>query len=461
MMSSKKPPAIFKPKSVSFRPTSDGRDAFIKNHISKLRESATSRRESRLPRDSSYIEKESMRSQTFTSATTKKPALLRDVDEEVWYELTDGNGGLFFERMDFCYNAYLILKKKQDNLNIESIFAEPKGYDDMSDKDSDKFVEMRMKNPVYEESGIFRTGQLLDKNKTTEKYEARLTKYKKIYHSVMVEFYKGSENEIYNRLRNELILKNKSPHFLFNYCNSLLGSIKAWYGQDNLDFDFVSVSEKPHGKLYDYLTTNEDAELPFFYWNIFFQALIALAQFHRSTGSSIRELTYDNLYYIYSAEFEGLPDEDNPYEDGADISDMLYYEYLFDNEDSPAFNFFTPALNINVILHGFGKSIPGASLKDVLKDYDKLFNLFLRKEDGGKMPDEANKNNKHFSKTILNYKTKIIKAMLEQDVTPSKAAANMVFMLGEKIGLKKIKGVKFYEINQDEPVAINDDPFVI
>ena len=110
-------PAIRKPKSVSFKPTfkpiSEGRDAFIKNHISKLRESSMSRNSSRLPRDSSYIEKESMRSQTFTSATTKKPALLRDVDEEVWYEVTDGNGGLFFERMDFCYNAYLILKKSK------------------------------------------------------------------------------------------------------------------------------------------------------------------------------------------------------------------------------------------------------------------------------------------------------------------------------------------------------------
>ena len=458
-MSSRKPaipkpvslPAIRKPKSVSFQPTfkpiSEGRDAFIKNHISKLRESSMSRNSSRLPRDSSYTEKESMRSETFIAATTKKPALLRDVDEEVWYEVTDGSG---------------ILKKKQDKLKIESIFAEPKGYDDMSMEDADKFVEMRMKKPVYEESGIFRTDQLLDKNKMAEKYEARLTKYKKIYHSIMVEFFKGFEGEIYNIIRDRLILKNKSPHFLFSYCSSILGPIDTWYGDDNLDYNYVLVSEKPHGKLYDYLTGDSDAEIPFFYWNVFFQALIALAQFHRSTGHSIRELTYDNLLYTYSEEFEGLPfDLDNPYQHGDDISEMLYYEYLFDNEDGPAYNFFTPALNINVILHGFGRSVPAASLKEVLKDYDKLFNLFIRKEHGGKMPDEVNDNNKQFSKTILSYKTKIMKAMLEQDVSPRRAAANMVFMLGEKIGLKKIKGVNFYEINQDEPVAINDDPFVI
>ena len=133
-MSSKKPPAIFKPKSVSFRPTSDGRDAFIKNHISKLRESATSRRELRLPRDSSYIEKESMRSQTFTSATTKKPALLRDVDEEVWYELTDGNGGLFFERMEkvpnfdnfnfFSFFKFSVIVRKKSSIRFSEIFFE-------------------------------------------------------------------------------------------------------------------------------------------------------------------------------------------------------------------------------------------------------------------------------------------------------------------------------------------------
>lgn len=448
-------------KSVSFKPTSDSRDVFIKNHINKLRESASRNNTSRLPRATSYTEKESMRSRTFIAATTKKPLLLREIDEEEWYEVTDGNGGLFIERMLFSYNTYLVLKNKQDNLKVESILAEPKGYYDMSVKDSDKFIEMRMKNPIYDVSGVVRTDQLLDKNKMTEKYEARLTKYKKIHHSVMVEFFKGFENQIYDKLRDRLILQNKSPHFLFNYCSSNVGRMDTWYGEDNLDFNYALICEKPHGKLYDYLTTNEDAEIPFFYWNVFFQALIALAQFHRNTNSSMGQLTYDNLYYIYSAEFDGLPTDENPYDNKANISDMLYYEYLFDNDDGPAYNFFTPALNIHVILHGFGRSRPAASLKEVLKDYEKLFDLFIRKEDGGKMPDDANKTNKQFSKTLLNYKTKIIKTMLEQDVTTSRAAANMVFQWGEKIGLKNMKGVKFYEINQDEPVAINENPFVI
>jgi len=222
------------------------------------------------------------------------------------------------------------------------------------------------------------------------------------------------------------------------------------------------ICEKPDGKLYQYLTENEDAEIPFFYWNIFFQALIALAQFHRSTGSSMGKITYDNLYYNYSQEYDGLPNEDEPYDnENARIDDMLYYEYMFDNGEKPSYNFFVPAININVILHGFGNSKPLASLKDVLKDYEQLFNLFIRKKEGGNLPDDEVKKIKSFSRTLLNYKEKIFKSMLEQNISPFGASANMVFQWGEKIGLKDIKGVKFYEIDQEEPIVINNEPFVI
>ena len=51
------------------------------------------------------------RSESFISVL-KKPILLKEVDEEQWLELTMGNGGTFQERMDFCYNMYLALKKK-------------------------------------------------------------------------------------------------------------------------------------------------------------------------------------------------------------------------------------------------------------------------------------------------------------------------------------------------------------
>lgn len=446
-------------KSVSFKPTSEARDSMIKRHIINLRESAMSRRSSRLPRTASYFEKESMRSQTFISET-KKPKLLKEVDEDTWYEVTDGNGGLFQERMDFCYNAYLVLKSKQDKLQVESIFDEPKGYDKMSETEADKFINMRIKNPVYDISELVKTTNPLFKSKSTEQYEAKLTKYKKIHHSVMVEFSKGYEYNIYNILRDEIILKNKSPHFLFNFCSSGLRPIQTWYGEENLDYDFVMICEKPHGKLYDYLTENEDAEIPFFYWNVFFQALIALAQFHRSTGASMGKITYDNLYYNYSQDYDGLPTDEKPFDNEAPIRDMLYYEYMFDNGDNPSYNFFVPAININVILHGFGNTKPLGSLNDILKDYDQLFNLFMRKKEGGKLPDELKRIN-HFSKTLLYFKEKIFKSFLEKNVTPSSAAANMVHQWGEKVGLKDIKGVKFYEIDQEEPIPINDDPFVI
>ena len=54
----------------------------------------------------------SQRSERFIS-TLKKPILLKEVDEEQWLELTMGNGGTFQERMDFCNNMYLALKKNK------------------------------------------------------------------------------------------------------------------------------------------------------------------------------------------------------------------------------------------------------------------------------------------------------------------------------------------------------------
>ena len=421
-------------------------------------------RTSMMSRDTimSNFQRESMRNTNFIS-TAKKPMLLRDVDEEVWYELTNGNGGLFQERMDFCNNAYLALKSKKDKFKMESVFDEPDGYDEMNEKEADKFVKMRINNPIYEIDGAVKTSGLLYKTKTSEQHEARLNKYKKIFHSVMLQFTNKSDFNIYDKIRDKIIKENKSCHFLFNMASSSITEYDTWYGEKTPDYLTAMIFEKPHGRLYDYLTKNSDAEMQFFYYNVFFQALIALAQFHRLTGASLRGVTYDNLYYIYSQEHDGLPTEDEPYINSErSPDDMIYYEYYFNNDGAPSYNFCIPALNLVVILHNLEGAVPTASVKDVLKDYDSLIDLFIRKEHGGKMPDELNTKNKGASKTLQSFKSKIIEAFLKQEkeITPSTIAANMVFQFGQKLGLKEIPGVKFYEISP-EVTKINEDPFMI
>lgn len=409
------------------------------------------------------------RSERFIS-TLKKPLLLKEVDEEQWYELTQGNGGTFKERMDFCNNMYIALKKKEDNLAVESILDEPKGYDDMSDVDSDKFITMRMKNPVYDLSGVVKTNGQINFNKNSEQHTAIVTKYKKYDHEVMVEFVDGTESDIYQKIRFRMILTNASPHFLFNICGSPIGEVETWYGQTEVMGSSILVFEKPANTLYNYLSTNADAENMFFYYNVFFQALIALAQFHRSTGYSIGNLSYDNFYYMYNQEFNGLPDDEK-----FDKEDdrLLYYQYLIDNlgdKELKGKSFFVPALNITIILHGLDKVKPMGSKKDMLKDYDKLFDLFIRKEHGGKMPDEINEKNKRASSQLRAFKTAAFKNLLEKDYDGYQLAGEMVRVFGlavsEKVE-KSRKDVRFY-LPDDEslsleslPPIINEDFFLI
>ena len=474
-MSSRKP-AI--PKSVSFRtkpkaPESEkgGRDSFLRIYRFKLfsKESFanTSRKTARTSAASntSFIPRQ--RSERFTS-TLKKPLLLKEVDEEQWLELTMGSGGTYQERMDFCNNMYLALKKKQDNLVVESILDEPKGFYDMSDADSDKFVMMRTKNPVYDLSGVVKTDGVISFTKKNEQHSAIVTKYKKYDHEVMVEFSSGSESNIYEKIRDRMIMENTSPHFLFNICSSVIGDIETWYGVNESEMRSVTVFEKPSGTLYDYLSTDEDATDMFFYYNVFFQALIALAQFHRRTGHSIGNLSYDNFLYMYNQEFNGLPFPGEKFD--KDDDQLFYYQYLIENledKEIPGKSFFVPSLNLTIILHGLDKAKPGATKKDFLKDYEKLFDLFIRQEQGGKMPDDINDKNKRASSQLGAFRKAVFKGVLEKDYDGYEAAGEIVRLFGlavsEKVE-KNMKHVRFYlpdDMSQSDPPIINDDFFLI
>lgn len=412
------------------------------------------------------------RSESFISVL-KKPILLKEVDEEQWLELTMGNGGTFQERMDFCYNMYLALKKKQDNLVVENILDEPKGfYDaDYDDDESDKFIMMRTKNPVYDLSDVVKTDGVISFTKKNEQHRAIVTKYKKYDHEVMVEFSTERESNIYEKIRDRMIMQNTSPHFLFNICSSTIGEIDTWYGETEVEYSRVTVFEKPTGTLYEYLSTDDDATNMFFYYNVFFQALIALAQFHRRTGYSIGNLSYDNFLYMYNQEFNGLPDYDEKF----DIDDdrLLYYQYLIENlEDKkegllPGKSFFAPSLNLTIILHGLDKAKPGGTKKDILKDYEKLFDLFIRQEHGGKMPDDINDKNKRASSQLAAFRKGVFKAVLEKDYDGYEAAGEIVRLFGLAVSErveKSFKHIRFYlpdEASSSIPPIINNDFFLI
>lgn len=410
------------------------------------------------------------RSERFIS-TLKKSIFLKEVDEEQWLELTMGSGGTFQERMDFCNNMYLALKKKQNKLVVENILDEPDGFYDMTDEDSDKFVEMRMKNPVYDLGEVVKTDGELNYAKKNEQHIAIVTKYKKYDHEVMVEFSRVSEIDIYERIRDTMIMKNTTPHFLLNMCSSPIDEIETWYGENESEMKSVAVFEKPSGTLYNYLSTDPDAEDMFFYYNVFFQALIALAQFHRRTGYTVGNLSYDNFYYMYNQEFNGLPDIGEKFD--KDDDRLLYYQYLIENLEDKKIkgkSFFAPSLNITIILHGLDNAKPDATKKDFLKDYEKLFDLFIRQDQGGKMPDEINEKNKKASSQLGAFRKAVFKGVLERDYDRYEAAGEIVRLFGlavsEKVE-KNMKHVRFY-LPDDEslsleslPPIVNEDFFLI
>lgn len=445
--------------SYRFSRTSKRRTDKIQQTIESIKQSAKTR--TMIPPDQpmSMLDVFSKRS---VISTLNKPVLLKEVDEDAWYELYDGNGGSYQERIDFSYNAYLLLSKKMERgVEVENILDAPSNYDEYDTEKADKFINMRMKNPVYKIGELIKTNGEIYKSKKSEKHQGIINKYKKYHHSIMVDFIKDDPFKIYQRVNMKIMIDKLSPHFLFNMGKTEIDEIPTWYGESEVKYKELNIFEKPSGKLYNYIIESGDGDIPFFLWNIFFQSLIALAQLHRIANVYIGNLTFNNFYYMYSSVFDGLPNDARSY-NSADADELLYYEYIFLDDGKEASTFYTPALNINVILHNLQDGRIITSLDNVIQDYDTLFNLFIKKEDGGMFPDDVLNNNNKFSKILKKYKDSIIKKITDEKISPLMVGRVMIHYFAKRYGYNKIKGVDFSAQGDDiNQYIINDEPFVI
>jgi hypothetical protein len=336
---------------------------------------------------------------------------IEEIDTEVWYELYDGNGGRFDERFEFVKNSKRVLKGLRNGAKIKSVFDDTK-YSELDTKKQDEYIATMMKNPVFEIGNYAKTTQVLTKTNNGNIYEARLKRYEDIDHSIAIELANDDPEtmikmELQNILTDELFLKKKSPHFLAMMGNANAGAFETWRDDmaDELpeEMGTAMVFEKFHGTLLEYMEKDEDFEDSFFYFNTLMQSLIALAQFHKTTGMVLNGVGYKNYAYIYSSQFEGLDDNN--------VEEYLWNEYDNYNE-----KIFVPATNMVIILYNFDSAQTRADgkkgLEQLIKDYESLFNLFIRVKDGGMLDDNAVKNNKKSSKFLSQFIVKAKEALI-------------------------------------------------
>ncbi len=319
---------------------------------------------------------------------------LKQVDEDledIWYETYDGNGTKFGDRFEFVENAITALKgmtkysKILETVDIDKAakMSPSKGDKYMADKsnftyDIGRYASTKgIMNPYTPR----KSGQDTQTSRKSVVHQAQLNAYESIYHTVLMELAPNDDTttikmELQKLLTEELFLKKRSPHFLASMGYTKIREYKSVMADISQsvpnDVGMAMVYERYTDNLEWYMDEDDDFKVDFFYYNVFFQAIIALAQFHKRTGMHLNGLTYDNLFFLYSQDFNALEEDD--------IEQYYWNEY--ETKDG---SFYTPALNLVVILHNFEKAQTididdGAkALKQYLDDYESIVKLFINK----------------------------------------------------------------------------------
>lgn len=374
---------------------------------------------------------------------------LKQVDEDVWYELYDGNGASFNDRFDFVTNGIKTLKGMTKYSKILETIDDKK-VKNMSMEKADKYLGDKS-NYNYDIGNYTSTKQVLDKTKKGYIHEAQLDFYASIPHSVAMELTTNDDTnmlkiEIQKILTEELFLKKRSPHFLASMGNTNIRQFNTIFEDTSVsvpkNVGMAMVYEKYSGKLEEYMDKDEDFKDSFFYYNVFMQALIALAQFHKTTGMHLNGVTYDNFYYLYASQFEGLGDND-------------VEKYVWNEYESNDKTFYTPALNIVVILHNYEnfQSISDGEkgLDEYLNDYETLVNLFIKKK--------PNKFLKLFmDKVRVTLKNGLSEGRIKKNTnTPN----YIVETFGKFSGRKRVDNAVFYSTENYGSDVLNDINYLI
>lgn len=374
---------------------------------------------------------------------------LKQVDEDVWYELYDGNGATFEDRFDFVTNGIKTLKGMTKYSKIlETIDLEKAS--EMSMTKGDKYLADKS-NYIYDIGNYTSTKGVLNKTSKGYIHKAQLDAYASIFHSVAMELTTNDDTsmikmELQKMLTEELFLKKRSPHFLGLMGSTKIRQFKTIFADTSAsvpeNVGMAMVYEKYESKLEEYMDNDGDFEISFFYYNVFMQALIALAQFHKTTGMHLNGVTYDNFYYLYSQGFEGL--------DESDVEEYVWNEYQSGDK-----TFYTPVLNIVVILHNYENfqsiSEGEKGLNEYLADYEALVNLFTNK-----------RPNKFLKQFMDKVKLTLRKGVSEGKIKKIDNIPNyMVETFGKFSGRKQVDNVVFYSTENYGSDVLNDINYLI
>jgi len=156
------------------------------------------------------------------------------------------------------------------------------------------------------------------------------------------------EINIMKLLRDEVLLKKRSKHFIFMYKHAICNKIPF----DN-KHRIVCVNELAHGDLKTLMTDDEilkDDELMI---NILFQTLISIGTFHNIAGYVHKDCHYGN--FLYQKNY-----------------DKGYYEYSFNG-----ISYYLKSCGYNIMIYDFGLSEEIQYLNDYTK-YDYIGKDYLR-----------------------------------------------------------------------------------
>jgi len=168
------------------------------------------------------------------------------------------------------------------------------------------------------------------------------------------------EIKIMKFLRDEVLIKKRSKHFVFMYKDAICNKIPF----DN-NHRIVCVNELAHGDLKTLMTNEEilkDDELMI---NILFQTFISIGTFQNITGYIHNDCHYGNFLYQKN-------------------NDKGYYEYSFNGK-----SYYLKSCGYNIMIYDFGLSdeinLDGAILdkRYIPEDYKRISNAFFNQRDGG------------------------------------------------------------------------------
>lgn len=379
----------------------------------------------------------------------------KQIDEDVWYETYDGNGTQFNDRYDFVKNAIVTLKgiTKYSKI-LRTIDFEP--YGKMTPERADKYAEDE-KNLKYDIGNYMSTKGVLDKTNRGYIHEAQLDAYKNISHTVAMELEPNDDAsmiklEVQKILTEILFLNKYSPHFLGVMGNTVIRKFDSVFaGKDNVtvpkDVGMATVYERYTDTLKSYMEDDDDFQQPFFYYNVFMQALIALSQFHNTTRMHLNGVKEDNLYYLYTQGFEGL--------DSGDPEKYTWHEYELEYEHTDDDTFYVPVINLVVILHNFENcqtiSEGEKGFDQVINDYRTLADIFLKYK-----PDK-------FLKQFMDkFIAKLKEAIKKGDINNiERVYVNIIRKFGKFSGKDAVKGAVFYSKENYGSDVLNDINFLI